>query len=91
MTVKKTSPIASLSTAYHKAALIIKMMSIGSVYSGELVKVTNSTEKEVCSILSQLVEMKVVKVTKGATPKYKLSDAKDALVNADLIAAGLNL
>jgi L-asparaginase/Glu-tRNA(Gln) amidotransferase subunit D len=91
MTAKKTSPIASLSTAYHKAALIIQAMALGPVYSGTLVSTTKATEREVCIILSQLVEMKVVKVTKGATPKYKLSDAKDALVNADLIAAGLNL
>jgi transcription initiation factor IIE alpha subunit len=91
MTTVKTSPIASLSSVYHKAALIIRCMSLGPVYSGELVNTTKTSEKEVCIILSQLVEMKVVKITKGATPKYKLSDAKDALVNADLIAAGLNL
>ncbi len=91
MISSKTTSVSSLSSIYHKAALMIRTMALGPVYANQLVSTTSTSHKEVCCILSQLIEMKIVQVTKGATPKYKLSNSKEAIANAELIAAGLRL
>jgi hypothetical protein len=88
-TEKTNMSNSSFSIARNTVVAIIKTLAAGSMTSYGIEKSISDNNKTVSIVLGALIETKIVKLGKGATPKYSLIDAKDALMHAEVIAAAI--